>query len=141
MRITQGAFSFLPDLTDEEIRMQLAYCLGRGWAVSLEHTDDPHPRNTYWEMWGRPMFDLEDAAAVMDSLAECRRACPGCYIRITAFDSSRGVESVALSFIVDRPAEESGFRLVRAEGPSRAIRYAIESRAVAAASPASGPDE
>ncbi len=61
MRITQGCFSFLPDLTDDQILTQVQYCLDNGWAVNLEFTDDPHPRNTYWEMWGLPMFDLHDA--------------------------------------------------------------------------------
>ncbi len=27
MRLTQGTFSFLPDLTDEQIRSQVEYCL------------------------------------------------------------------------------------------------------------------
>jgi hypothetical protein len=61
MRITQGSFSFLPDLTDAQITAQIDYCLDKGWAVGIEYTDDPHPRNTYWEMWGNPMFDLRDA--------------------------------------------------------------------------------
>ena len=65
MRITQGTFSFLPDLSDAQIRAQVEYCLQNGWAVSVEYTDDPHPRNTFWEMWGMPMFDLKDAAGVM----------------------------------------------------------------------------
>ena len=52
MRLTQGTFSFLPDLTDAQIRAQVEYCLGKGWAVSIEYTDDPHPRNVYWEMSG-----------------------------------------------------------------------------------------
>ncbi len=30
-----------------------------GWAVNIEVTDDPHPRITYWDMWGLPMFDLD----------------------------------------------------------------------------------
>ena len=54
MRITQGTFSFLPELTDEQITKQVAYCLDNEWAVNVEYTDDPHPRNTYWEMWGLP---------------------------------------------------------------------------------------
>src|SRR5271169_4124088 len=62
MRITQGTFSFLPDLTDDRIATQIAYCLRNGWAVNIEYTDDPHPRNTYWEMWKQPMFDLRDPA-------------------------------------------------------------------------------
>ncbi len=133
MRITQGAFSFLPDLTDAEIRMQLEYCLDHVWAVSVEHTDDPHPRNTYWEMWGQPMFDLHDPAGIMGELDACRDAHGDEYIRVSAFDSTHGVESVALSFIVNRPAAEPGFRLVRQEGPGRTQRYSIESYAVARA--------
>ena len=130
MRITQGAFSFLPDLTDDEIRAQLEYCLDNKWAVSVEYTDDPHPRNTYWEMWGLPMFDLHDAAGIMGELNECRQAHGHEYIRVTAFDSTHGVESVALSFIVNRPAEEPGFRLQREEGAGRTQRYSIVSYAV-----------
>ena len=73
MRITQGCFSFLPDLTDEQISRQVQYCLEQGWAVNIEFTDDPHPRNNFWEMWGLPMFDLRDAAGVMMELNECRK--------------------------------------------------------------------
>ena len=46
MRITQGCFSFLPDLTDAQIARQVDYCLAQDWSVGLEFTDDPHPRNT-----------------------------------------------------------------------------------------------
>jgi ribulose-bisphosphate carboxylase small chain len=130
MRITQGAFSFLPDLTDDEIRAQLEYCLDHRWAVSIEHTDDPHPRNTYWDMWGHPMFDLHDAAGIMTELAECREAHSEEYIRVNAFDSTFGVESIALSFIVNRPAEEPGFRLQREESAGRTQRYTLISYAV-----------
>ena len=43
MRITQGTFSYLPDLTDEQIAAQVRYALDHGWAISVEFTDDPHP--------------------------------------------------------------------------------------------------
>jgi len=129
MRITQGTFSFLPDLSDDQILAQVDYCLGRGWAISLERTDDPHPRNTYWEMVGLPMFDQRDAAAVMAALDEARRTFPGDYIRVNAFDSTRGVESVRLSFIVGRPAVEPGVQLTREAGPGRTIRYSIRAYA------------
>ena len=91
-RITQGQFSFLPDLTDAEITLQIDYGLGKGYAWSVEYTDDPHPRNTYWEMFGMPMFDLKDAAGVMLELQNCRKTFPNHYIRLMAFDSTRGVE-------------------------------------------------
>ncbi|GAB4478604.1 MAG: ribulose bisphosphate carboxylase small subunit [Burkholderiaceae bacterium] len=129
MKLTQGCFSFLPDLTDEEIRKQIDYGISKGWAWSVEFTDDPHPRNAYWEMWGLPMFEIKDGAAVLYEINACRKAYPNHYIRAVAFDSTRGVESVALDFIVNRPKEEPGFGLVRQEGPSRNIRYTVHSYA------------
>ena len=123
MRITQGTFSFLPELTDAQIRKQLEYSLANGWAVSIEYTDDPHPRNSYWEMFGMPMFDIRDAAGIMGEIASCRKIFPRHYIKVNAFDATRGRESLRLSFLVNRPPQEPGFALVREEGPGRAVRY------------------
>jgi len=123
MRITQGCFSFLPDLTDEQITAQVEYCLGRGWAIGVEYAYDPHPRNTYWEMWGNPMFDLRDAKGVMMELDDCRKAHGDAYIRLNAFDSTRGFETVTMSFIVNRPAIEPTITMTRTEVDGRSIRY------------------
>jgi ribulose-bisphosphate carboxylase small chain len=129
MRITQGTFSFLPDLTDEQIGRQVQYAIQNGWAVNIEFTDDPHPRNTYWEMWGFPMFDIKDAAAALTELNACRKAYGDRYIRISASDSTHGWESIRLSFIVNRPKEEPGFDLQRQEADGRNIRYTTRSYA------------
>ncbi len=129
MRLTQGTFSFLPDLTDDQIKSQVEYCLKNGWAINIEFTDDPHPRNTYWEMWGLPMFDTKDPAAVMYELAECRKVYGDRYIRMSAFDSTHGWESLKLSFIVNRPKEEPGFHIERQEVDGRNIRYTTRSYA------------
>ena len=129
MRLTHGACSFLPDLSDEQITRQVKYCLDNDWAVNVEYTDDPHPRNSYWEMWGHPMFDLKDPAGVLLEVNECRKTFPNHYIRLSAFDSTRGIESVRLSFIVNRPDEEPGFQLERTEMAGRQIRYTIKSYA------------
>jgi ribulose bisphosphate carboxylase small subunit len=56
-------------------------------------------------MWGHPMFDNPDAAALMMELRECRKVYGGRYIRVVAFDASPGWESVRMSFIVNRPTE------------------------------------
>ncbi len=130
MRITQGAFSFLPDFTDAEIEEQVRYCLDNNWAVLIEHTDDPHPRNVYWTLWELPMFDTRDTAAVMQSLAACRAAFPDEYIRLSAYDRRLGRQTIALQFIVQRPKAEPGFRLERTEWRDRSQRYAIRSYAV-----------
>ncbi|MDL2338061.1 MAG: ribulose bisphosphate carboxylase small subunit [Pseudomonadota bacterium] len=129
MRLTQGTFSFLPDLTDVQIGRQIDHCLQKGWALGIEYTDDPHPRNTYWDMFGNPMFDISDSAAILMEVNACRKTFPNHYIRLIAFDSSHGTESVVLSFIVNRPKHEPGFRLVRSEQAGRTVRYSIESYA------------
>jgi len=129
MKLTQGCFSFLPDLTDEQITKQVQYAIDNSWAVSIEYTDDPHPRNSYWEMWGLPLFDIKDAAAVLFEINMARKAKPNFYIKVTAFDNTRGVESSVTSFIVQRPANEPGFKLVRQESKGRNIVYTLEAYA------------
>jgi len=127
VRVTQGCFSFLPDLTDDQIKKQIDYAVKKGWAISVEWTDDPHPRNTYWELWGLPLFDIKDSAAVMYEITECRRLYSEGYIKINAFDASIGTESCVMSFIVQRPKEEPGFYLERTEVQGRNIQYTISS--------------
>jgi ribulose-bisphosphate carboxylase small chain len=96
--------------------------------VNIEFTGDPHPRNTFWDMWDLSMFDIKDAAAVMLELTACRKAHAGRrYIRISGFDASPGWESVRISFLVDRPTARLSAH--RREGPGRAVRYTTESYA------------
>lgn len=123
MRLTQGTFSFLPDLTDAQIRAQVDYALAQGWAVSIEYTDDPHPRNTYWEMYGNPLFDLRDAAGIMQEITACRATFADRYVKVNAFDSTRGWEAMRMSFLVNRPPHECEFVLDRQEVDGRRLRY------------------
>ena len=127
MRITQGTLSFLPDLTDEEIAKQIQYALGNGWALMFEYTDDPHPRNSLWDMWKQPNFDLEpeDVDEPMEELANIRKAYPNHYIKLVAYDASLGRQTSRLSFIVNRPQEEPGYRLERTETHDRTINYTV----------------
>lgn len=127
MRVTQGTFSYLPDLTDEEIAAQLRYALRNGWAIMVEHTDDPHPRNALWEMWAQPQFDLheDDVEVAMVEVRAAREAVPHAYVKVVCYDRSLGRQTSKLSFIVSRPPHEPGFRLERQEGPDRRIRYTL----------------
>jgi ribulose-bisphosphate carboxylase small chain len=127
MRITQGTFSFLPELTDEEIEAQMRYSVANGWSLSIEYTDDPHPRNAYWEMWGLPHFDLapDGIETVMREVRACREAYPEAYIKVIAYDATYGRQTSALSFIVNRPSVEHGFDLERYEDRDRVIRYRL----------------
>ena len=69
------------------------------------------------------MFDLKDAAGVLLEVNACRAANPNAYVRLNAYDARLGRQTTAFSFIVQRPAEEPGFRLDRAEGSDRRIGY------------------
>ena len=75
------------------------------------------------------MFDLKDPAGILMEINNCRKTFPNHYIRVTAFDSSRGVESPTMSYIVNRPENEPGFSLMRQESSSRNINYTIHSYA------------
>lgn len=127
MRITQGAFSFLDDLTDEQITAQLRYALRNGWSILVERTDDPHPRNPLWEIWGEPLFDLpeRDVAVAMQAVRDARSAFADEYVKVVCYDRSLGRQTTALSFIVQRPEHEPGFRLERGEGIDRRVRYTL----------------
>jgi ribulose-bisphosphate carboxylase small chain len=125
MHITQGTFSYLPPLTDDEIRAQIQYGIDQKWAVAIEFTDDPHPRNVYWEMWGFPDFDATDAAAGLFEVKRCREAYPNHYIRVTLYNPKLTKQTIGLQFIVNRPAVEPGFNLVRTESNDRVIRYTL----------------
>ena len=132
MRVTQGSFSYLPDLTEAQIKKQVEYMISKAWAINIEWTDDPHPRNTYWELWGLPLFDCKDPGAVMFELAECKRFNPEGYIKVQGFDPALGTESCVQSFIAYRPAKEPGFFIGRTEGEGRTQKYSVGSYAVQA---------
>ena len=127
MRVTQGTFSFLPDFTDEQIEAQLRYALEHHWAVSIEYTDDPHPRNSYWEMWGLPVFDtkVDDVANIMREVRAAREAFPEHYVKVIAYDPTYTRQTTALAFIVNRPSVERPFRLDRIQGPGRINSYRL----------------
>jgi ribulose-bisphosphate carboxylase small chain len=80
-------------------------------------------------MYGNPMFDLKDPAGILTEIKECRKTFPHHYIRVTAFDATRGWETPRMSYIVNRPPKEPGFGLARQESDSRSIRYRISSYA------------
>lgn len=125
MRVTQGTFSFLPDLTDEQIQRQVQYALDNGWPISFEYTTDPHPRNGYWEMHGLPLFDVRDAAPIMDELRRARDEHRGAYVKLNAYDARYGRQTTALSFMVARPEHEPTFGIERQGSNDRTQRYTL----------------
>ena len=78
------------------------------------------------------MFDMKDPEAIMYEINECRKAYPNYYIKVNAYDNTLARQSMALSFIVNRPTDDDpGFRIERQESNDRHIQYTLTSYAVA----------
>jgi ribulose-bisphosphate carboxylase small chain len=105
--MTQGAFSYLPPLTDDEITLQVDRAICHGWTLAIEHTDAPAPRNHYWQMWGLPQFDDLDAEVFLGEIQRCRAARPQHFVKVNALDPTVGRQTIALSFIVQRPGDHA----------------------------------
>ena len=113
--ITQGTFSFLPPLDSDELEAQLRYALDRGWAISVELTDDPHPRNTFWELWGLPMFELTDPRGVLTEVDACCDTFPNHYVKVERVRQQQGPRDHRHQF--HRPAPGARARLPHRSSP------------------------
>lgn len=94
-------FSYLPPMTEEEVRRQVEYVVAQGLIPAVEYTARPRADLVYWTMWDLPMVGVKDADAVMAELAACRAAHPDCYIKVVGYDARRQCQVV--SFVAYRP--------------------------------------
>jgi ribulose-bisphosphate carboxylase small chain len=94
-------FSYLPPLTDGEVRSQLAHLSAEGLIPGIEYSEDPGPRDVYWHLWKLPFVDRPSPDAVMVEIDQCAAANPGAHIKLVGYDSIRQGQVVA--FIVRRP--------------------------------------
>ena len=95
-------FSYLPELSAEEIAAQVRSILDRNLVVAIEHTQRVDPRDHYWTLWKLPLFDVHDSERVLEAIQDCRRANPGDFVRVNGYDSRR--QGQVASFVVYRPA-------------------------------------
>ena len=138
MRITQGTFSYLPDLTDDEIGAQLRYALDEPAGRSRSSTPTTRiPATPYWDMWGLPMFDLDDQRPVVVEFERCREAFPEHYVKVVGLRPGPHRQTTAFDLVVHRPPVEPGFTLERQEVDDRRIRYTL--RVVRSRPSARGP--
>jgi ribulose-bisphosphate carboxylase small chain len=97
-------FSYLPELSAEEIEAQVDSILERGLVVAIEHTREIDPRDHYWTLFKLPLFDIDDPTIVHDMIDACVRAHPDEYVRVNGYDSRR--QGQVASFVVHRPIRE-----------------------------------
>ncbi len=84
-----GTFSYLPAMTPEETRKQVAYIVSKGWNPGIEHTEPANARSHYWYMWKLPMFGETDVDRILAECESCHRANPGHHVRLVGYDNYR----------------------------------------------------
>ncbi len=98
-------FSYLPELSEQEVAAQVRSILERGLVVGIEHTEQPDPYDHYWTLWKLPLFGVRDPEIVLDALEACRAANPNAYVRVNGYDSLRQGQVVA--FVAARPERDA----------------------------------
>jgi ribulose-bisphosphate carboxylase small chain len=94
-------FSYLPELSGEQLAQQVRSILARHLVVGIEYTSALDPYDHYWTMWKLPLFDIRDPAVVLAELEACRQANPGAYIKINGYDPVR--QGQVVSFVAAHP--------------------------------------
>ncbi|ACU53089.1 Ribulose-bisphosphate carboxylase [Acidimicrobium ferrooxidans DSM 10331] len=93
-------FSYLPQMTPEQIRKQVLYLISKGWNPSVEHVEPHRSMERFWYMWKLPMFGEQSAEVVLAELEECRRAYPDHLVRLVGYDNY--TQSQGIAFVVYR---------------------------------------
>jgi ribulose-bisphosphate carboxylase small chain len=93
-------FSYMPTLSAEQVRRQIAYMVNQGWNPAVEHVEPNRSFSYYWFMWKLPMFGESDVNKVLAEVEACRREYPTHLIRIIGYDNYS--QSQGLAFVVHR---------------------------------------
>jgi ribulose-bisphosphate carboxylase small chain len=94
-------FSYLPELTAEQLTEQVRSILSRHLTIGIEYTGRPSPYDHYWTMWKLPLFGTAEPDVVLAELESCRQAHPEAYIKINGYDRAR--QGQVVSFVAVKP--------------------------------------
>jgi ribulose-bisphosphate carboxylase small chain len=94
-------FSYLPPLTDAEVRLQIAHLTREGLIPGIEFAVDAEPADSYWSFWKLPFVSRPTPEAVLAEIDQCAAANTDAEIKLVGYDSVRQGQVVA--FVVRRP--------------------------------------
>ena len=80
-------FSYLPPMTEDQIRKQVAWIVKHGWNPAIEHTEPQFARSNYWYMWKLPMFGETDVDAILAEAKACHEANPAHHVRLLGYNN------------------------------------------------------
>jgi len=90
-------FSYLPEMSKEQIRAQVQYIVDKGWNPAVEHVEPEHAFDHYWYMWKLPLFGETDIDRILGEAEACHKAHPNNHVRLVGYDNyaqSKGAEMV-----------------------------------------------
>ena len=94
-------FSYLPQMSPEQVRRQIAYAIAQGWNPAIEHTEKGTlAKVSFWYMWKLPMFGEQSVDAVLAEIESCHREFPDHMVRFVAYDNYS--QSQGAAFVVYR---------------------------------------
>jgi len=97
-------FSYLPAMSEAQIREQLRYIVDKGWNAAVEHTEPDNTAGSYWYMWKLPMFGETDVERILAEAQSCRRAHPTHHVRLIGYDNYK--QSLGAAMVVFRGRTE-----------------------------------
>jgi ribulose-bisphosphate carboxylase small chain len=95
-----GTFSYLPEMTTDQIRKQVEWIVKNGWNPAIEHTEPQFASSNYWYMWKLPMFGETDVDAILAECEACHKAHPNNHVRLLGFDNYS--QSAGASMVIYR---------------------------------------
>lgn len=100
-----GTFSYLPQMTDEELRKQIEHIVAKGWNPAIEHTEPQNAHSHYWYMWKLPMFGETDVKSILAEVEQCRKTNPNNHVRLVGYDNM--LQSQGANMVVHRAPIET----------------------------------
>lgn len=101
--IKYETFSYLPEMTAEQLRAQIQYIIDKGWDVAVEHVEPERTNSTYWYFWKLPMFGEWDIDKVYTEVDACAKAYPNHHIKVIGYDKIKQSQGTAM--VVRRAGE------------------------------------
>ena len=89
-------FSYLPQMTVEQIRRQVEFIVTKGWNPAIEHTEPESAFGHYWYMWKLPMFGETDVDRILAEAQACHDANPGNLVRVIGYDNDAQSQGAAM---------------------------------------------
>ena len=80
-------FSYLPEMTEEQIRKHVAYVVSKGWTPAVEHCEPENSFGNYWYMWKLPLFGETDVDRILAEANACHKAHPDNHVRLIGYDN------------------------------------------------------